>query len=57
MSDGCVEERRMSCAGCPKYWSCDRTKETRKAFAELFDDARKGGELDVFGESRPRYVL
>ena len=35
MSDGCIEEGRTSCTGCSKYWSCEKTEESRKILAEL----------------------
>ena len=35
MSEGCAEEGRMSCGGCPKYWSCEKTEESRKMLAEI----------------------
>lgn len=35
MSDGCVEEGRMSCTGCSKFWSCEKTEESRKILPEI----------------------
>ena len=47
MSDGCVEERRMSCTGCPKYCFCEKTEETRKVLDELLEDERIGDILNA----------
>lgn len=30
MSDGCHEENRMTCSGCPKYLECDRISQAAK---------------------------
>lgn len=35
MSDGCREENRMTCSGCPKFMSCERNSESVKALLKL----------------------
>lgn len=35
MSDGCKEENRMTCRGCPKIMECNRTGEGFKALLKM----------------------
>lgn len=35
MSDGCHEEGRMTCAGCPKASSCERVTVSEELMAAL----------------------
>lgn len=35
MSDGCREENRMTCSGCPKFMVCDRISEEIKGLFKM----------------------